>query len=149
MTREEHHKLHSKLLDTRSENPHSFAVHAVHKAKRPGEPLDEATDVVGLLAGASAWDVALLNLLPDGVVGIHAVIRNNCGQSYTYEIRGSDAMYLGDEDLHETDYDDYMVSVNLALHEHPDFTTTPGHCQYEMVSNLSVFRKYSIDAVRE
>ena len=133
MTAEEHHKMHSKLLDTRSENPHSFVVHPVHRALRPGEPLDTQREIVGVLAGASAWDVALLNLLPDGVVGIHAVVRNNCNQSYTYEIRGSDAYFLGNQDLHETKYDGWDVRVNLALHSHPDFSTTPGHCQYEMV----------------
>lgn len=133
MTREEHNELHTELLDPRAENPHSFFVHPIHRALRPGEPLDTNREIMGVLAGASAWDVALLDLLPDGVVGIHAVVSNNCGQSYTYEIRGGDALYLGPEDLHETQYDGMDVNVNLALHEHPDFATTPGHCQYQMV----------------
>ena len=133
MTAEEHHKMHSKLLDTRAENPHSFVVHPVHRALRPGEPLDTVREIEGILAGASAWDVALLNLLPQGVEGIHAVVRNNCNQSYTYEVQGSDAFFLGAEDLHEAKYDDMEYRVNLALHTNPDFKTTPGHCQYEMV----------------
>ncbi|CAB9519351.1 Guanylate cyclase [Seminavis robusta] len=132
MTREEHNLLHTELLDTRSENPHSFFTHAVHRARRPGDPLDEETEIVAVLAGATAWDVALLQLLPEGVVGIYAVIKNNCGQEHTYEIRGPDAFYLGDKDLHESKYSSMERVVNLALHSHKNFATTPGHCQYTM-----------------
>ena len=137
MTKDEHKDLHSELLDTRSENPHAFAVHPVRRVFVPSSDNPHGGkpgDIVGLLAGAAAWDVALLDLLPEGVEGILAVIQNTCNQSYTYEIRGPDAMFLGPEDLHEGQYDEMKVIVNLALHQHPDFATTEGHCQYSMVS---------------
>ena len=147
MTQDEHDTMHSKLLDTRSENPHAFAVHPVHRvtvpnSTHPNEESDQG-EIVGLLAGASAWDHALLGLLPDGVVGMQTVIRNTCNQSYTYELRGPDAMFLGPQDLHEERYDDMEVVVNLALHKHHDFATTPGHCRYSMVRNncCDFFRK--------
>ena len=34
--------------------------------------------------------------------------------------------------MHKTEYEDYERIVNLALHSHPDFESTPGHCQYTM-----------------
>ena len=136
MTKDEHKGLHSDLLDTRSENPHAFAVHPVRRVSVPDSDNPNGGipgDIVGVLAGAAAWDVALLDLLPEGVEGILAVVQNTCNQSYTYEIRGPNAMFLGPEDLHEDKYDDMNVVVNLALHQHPDFATTEGHCQYSMV----------------
>jgi hypothetical protein len=42
------------------------------------------------------------------------------------------AIFLGDGDLHEPEFDDMKVFVNLALHSHPEFTKTDNHCRYSM-----------------
>ena len=123
--------MHTKLEDSSAEHPHSFAFHPVHR--RDG---DYNSDIVAMLATATAWDEALLYLLPEGVIGIHAIIKNDCNQSYTYEIRGKDALFKGAVDIHEDKFDHMKRTVNLALHTHPDFKSTPGHCQYYMVSQL-------------
>ena len=78
MSQEEHEKLHSKLLDSSSEHPHSFFFHPIR------ETLDDLeSPVVGMIASGVAWDFSLLNLLPDGVRGITAVISNTCNQTFT------------------------------------------------------------------
>jgi hypothetical protein len=99
---------------------------------------DTNSEVVAIFGTGTAWDAALLNLLPDDVVGIHAVIKNNCNQSYTYAIDGKDAFYLGEGDSHDPKYDDLELAVSLAVHTHPNFTSTPGHCQYSMVRAWSI-----------
>jgi hypothetical protein len=76
----------------------------------------------------------MIDLLPEGVTGIVTVIRNTCNQSFTYEINGPEATYLGEGDLHETKYDDMETTVSFSFHTHPKFTSTQGHCQYSMVS---------------
>lgn len=129
MSQEEHESLHSKLTDSSAEHPHSFAFHPVHL-----DDNDKNSEIVAMLASGTAWDEALLRLLPENVVGIHAIIKNTCNQSFTYEIRGHDAFFIGEGDLHEDIFDDMEVAVNLALHTHPKFTEAPGHCQYSMVS---------------
>ncbi|CAB9509263.1 Guanylate cyclase [Seminavis robusta] len=126
-TAEEHAAYHSKLTDSSAANPHSFAAYPVHKTT--GDPTSGA---VAQLSAAFAWDVALWNLLPDGVQGIHVVLRNTCTQSYTYNIVGGDAFFLGDGDHHQPQYDQYEVPVSLSLHSHPDFEKVPGHCLYSM-----------------
>ncbi len=78
-------------------------------------------------------DVSSRNLLPDGVVGIQIVVRNSCGQNFTYELDGPKATYLGGTDSHETKYNDYEVVVNMTTHKNPEAYTAPGHCMFTMV----------------
>jgi len=127
-TQEEHEAMHSKLIDSDSQNPHSFVYTPVHKVVG-----DYNSEVVAIFGTGTAWDAALRNLLPDNVVGIHAVIKNDCNQSYTYEINGKDAIYMGEGDSHDSKYENLELEVSLAVHTHPNFTSTPGHCQYSMV----------------
>ena len=82
----------------------------------------------------SYQDAAWRSLLPAGVVGITAVLENDCGQKFTYEIDGPDALYLGKGDLHEPAYDSSKVVQDLSLHAHgDDIPPSPGHCRYSMV----------------
>jgi len=53
---------------------------------------DTTSSIVGIAGGIIAWDRYLLNLLPDGVTGIHCVLESECGNGptrYTYELRGT------------------------------------------------------------
>ncbi|CAB9501451.1 Receptor-type guanylate cyclase gcy [Seminavis robusta] len=127
MTEEEHTALHSKLKDSNLQNPHSFCFHPIHR-----DATFTDSEIVGIVGFATAWDEALLDLLPDNVKGIHSVLRNDCNQSYTYNIQGGDAIFMGDGDFHEAEFDQYEVIVPLNLHTHADFPTTEGHCQYSM-----------------
>lgn len=129
ISEEEHQAYHSQLQESSHLNPHTFLGFPV--LKDVGDPNSE---IVAYLAAGQAWDVALLNLLPASVTGIYAVVKNTCNQSFTWEIRGQDPIYLGEGDLHQHTpmYDDMEVFVDLALHTNPKFTTTPGHCRYSM-----------------
>ena len=83
-TEEEHEAMHSKLKTGSSpDHPHSFIWTPVYE-----DPLDVNSKFVAVLATNFAWDFSLRNLLPDNVVGMIAVIKNNCNQTYTYEITG-------------------------------------------------------------
>lgn len=132
MSEEEHNLLHRARPGSSSEHPHSFAFHPILRDNE-----DVSSDVVGVIAMATSWDEALLDLLPEGVTGLLAVIKNSCNQTYTYEIEGGDAFFQGEGDLHDKNlYDEMEVVVNLALNSHDEFASTPGHCQYSMVRNL-------------
>jgi hypothetical protein len=162
MSYEEHDLLHSKFAQSSVDYPHSFLWRAVHE-----DSSDYNSNIVGMVGAAFAWDESLLNLLPDGVSGLHVHISNgDCNQSYTYTIRGPDAIYISeddtenhDNDLHQGEnrhnhndhhhehesidrYERMAVRVSLSPHTHPDYPTTPGHCQYEMVSNPKDKRMY-------
>jgi hypothetical protein len=129
LTQEEHEAMHSKLTeDSQTDHPHSFVYTPIHKVVG-----DYNSEIVAIVGCGAAWDASLRNLLPEGVEGILSVIRNSCNQTYTYEISGRDAFYLGEGDQHEEKYGHKEVVVDLALHTHPNFTSTPGHCKYSMV----------------
>lgn len=119
--------MHSNRKGSSTEHPHSFFFHAIR-----ADPDDSDSEVVAVLGGALAWDAALQDLLPVNVAGIHAVISNDCNQSYTYEIDGEDAFFIGEGDFHSKAFDSFKVEVALNLHTRSDFSTVEGHCQYKM-----------------
>lgn len=92
---EQHKALHGSLAKSDVDHPHAFAYRLVFK-----EAQNTNSPVVAMITQPFAWDRALLNLLPKNVVGLFAVIRNTCGQAYTYKIKvcltlfRSKALYL-------------------------------------------------------
>jgi len=69
--------------------PHSIAAQPVYKNFE--RRLDGSLDtVIGYLFSVISWDTYLDNLLPQGINGIVAVLRNSCNQSYTFEINGQE-----------------------------------------------------------
>lgn len=131
MTEEEHNSMHNKVSEVSTANyPHSIFFHPVHERVR-----DYDSPIVAFIAGGVAWDRSLVrNVLPENVHGITTVIKNNCNQSYTYEINGKNPYYLGEGDFHDPVFDDMEVKVDLSPHSHADFDTTPGHCKFSLVS---------------
>ena len=128
MTQEEHEALHSVRAGSSADHPHSFVWHPVHK-----EIGNKDSEIVAILGAGIAWDVSLRNLLPDSMIeGVFVVLRNNCEQEFTYLLRGPDALFLGEGDLHDTNYDDSGVSFDLSETDHKDYATTDGHCLYSI-----------------
>ena len=128
-TEEEHDKMHSSRLNSDVNYPHSYISTPIHKI-----PNDPESKIVGILGGLFAWDYALRFLLPGNVDGIMVELRNNCNQSSLYSLTGYDAYYMGDNATKETKYDHMEVARDLSYSTHPNFTTTPGHCLYTIVS---------------
>lgn len=129
LPQEEHAQFH--LQDPKGiDYPHSFFWYPVHEI-----PKDNTSPIVATLTLAHAWDVSMRKLLPETVRGIYAVLKNNCDQTFTFMIDGHDVLYIGDDDYHDPLYDDYELRENLTPHTHPNYTTSPGHCIYSLVSS--------------
>ena len=78
MSLEEHNAMHDPLPPGVTEHPHSFYFHPVReRIDDPNSP------VVGIVTGVVALDASSRGLLPDGVEGLHIVVRNTCGQNFT------------------------------------------------------------------
>jgi hypothetical protein len=135
-TEDEHNAMHSSRLNSDISYPHSFLNSPIHEI-----PNDKESKIVGITGGGFAWDFALRFLLPDNVEGIIVAIRNSCNQSSLYELIGYDAFYLGDNATKDTKYDDMEIARVLSTGTHPNFTTTPGHCRYSIVSAMQHHRK--------
>jgi hypothetical protein len=128
---EDHNARHSALLNSNVSFPQSFIFSPVHDI-----PGDYDSPIVAFLSGGFAWDYALRFLLPSNVEGVVVEIKNSCNQTSVYELMGYDALYLGKDATHESKYDDMVVIRDLSISTHPNFTTTPGHCRYTIVSKL-------------
>jgi hypothetical protein len=57
--------------------------------------VNDSSEVVGVIQGVVPWDRYLTNLLPEGVDGITCVLKNTCGQAFTYELDGNRVRLLG------------------------------------------------------
>ena len=63
--------------------------------------------VVGIIASSFFWKSFLEHILPNGEDGLYVVFKNTCNQTFTYEINGHGANWVGAGDLHDPLYD-YM-----------------------------------------
>lgn len=129
-TNTEHdHSMHdgASTTTTTKEHPRMLGAHPVHQ-----DPTDDDSRIVAAVVGGVALDVVLRDVLPDDTNGIVCILKNNMGQTFSYEINGHEARYLGERDFHDRIYDKMFAHVSLALHTHPNYTSTPGHAQYEL-----------------
>jgi len=84
-------------------------------------------NLAGILMGIFSWDLYLTNLLPINVEAVVCVIKNTCGDIFSYEIKGSNSKFLGFSDLHDPEF------TNVGEHVPLDFVPArDDNCSYEM-----------------
>jgi hypothetical protein len=79
-----HDTMHPGNRENRFSHPHSVTAQPVF------DSLSKETKIVGYLFSIVAWDMFLVNLLPEGVNGIIVVIRNTCNEFCTYVLNGNE-----------------------------------------------------------
>jgi hypothetical protein len=94
----------------RKETPHGLIMDPVYSTF-------ENQTIVGFLMALTPFDNLLKRLLPEDAKGIIAVITNTCGKEMTFELNGINATFLGYEDLHDPDFDEYEFSKVMELYE--------------------------------
>ena len=67
-----------------------------------------------VMAAYIYWQSYFTNVLAQGQNGIVCVLENTCGQSFTYELHGPRAHYIGQGDLHEKKYDGLVVETGFG-----------------------------------
>ena len=70
-------------------------------------------DIAGALLVALPWNVFFDNLL-NGEASVFCVVKNKCGQTFTYLIEGQKSTFLGNGDLHDPEFDDYVRSTDFT-----------------------------------
>jgi hypothetical protein len=56
------------------------------------------------------------------------VLHSTCGDHYTYQLDGPEAIFLGEGDLHDTSYDYMEVDTEFAPFMQHNFSDTKEHC---------------------
>jgi hypothetical protein len=97
---QEHSDFHDGFVDSQSDDPSLFRYDHPHSVLiqpifRELGDVNDSSEVVGLLQAVVPWDRYLTNLLPEGVDGITCVLKNTCGQAFTYELNGNRVRLLG------------------------------------------------------
>jgi signal transduction histidine kinase/CheY-like chemotaxis protein len=88
--------------------------------------------LAGVLATTIYWRLFFTKILPPSASGIVCILENSYNQTMTYRIDGPDVTYLGDEDLHDTQYDflEEFADINAYVEsqagpETRSYTTVP------------------------
>jgi hypothetical protein len=92
-----------------SQTPESYMIIPVFETVNVDAP------IVATLSSVLPWENYFDNLVPEGIDGIHIVIRNPCSEPITYEINGPVVTFLGFGDFHNPEFD--------SLEATTDFTT--------------------------
>ena len=74
---------------------------------------NNSSKVVGIIASGFFWRTFLENILPDEERGLVVIFQNTYNQSFTYEVNGANATWLGPGDLHEPEFD--LQGVNKTF----------------------------------
>ena len=74
----------------------------------------EASDVVGHLVAVIPWEVFFQDILLDDAPPLRAVVENTCNEVFTFEIKGHDATFLAEEDLHDKTFADMAIKRTFA-----------------------------------
>ena len=111
-------------------HPESILVETVY------DSFDASTrNVVGALVAAIPWSLYFEGLLHEGANGLICVLKNTCGDEFTYRLDGPEAHYLGEGDRHDRYYDDFEFITEFA--PFVDFTNADddsiaAHCEYSL-----------------
>ena len=129
---------YSFLLETRFDDPN---------ATYQGEPVNimnfpvfdkfgAGHKVVAILSATVYWEALFWNILPPDAPGVVGIVRNSCGDVFTYEVIGINAIFLGKGDYHDIDFDylkrEFKLTVGTGKHGTGGSVTTlnEDYCPY-------------------
>jgi len=112
-------------------NPHSFLLYPVHQTfPEELESESQANPIVATTTAVLPWDNYFSNLMPSEAEGLIVVMRDTCGDVFTYRIDGGTASFLGLGDLHDTQYTYLEESADFVDFLQYNFSRTRSHCEY-------------------
>jgi class 3 adenylate cyclase len=96
--------------------------------------------LVALLVSTVYWRNLIRDALSPGSNGITVLFNNTCTKSFTYQVNGPDAVFIGVNDQHEMKYDNLRVSRKITDLEKSSFATSAysgapiseTHCPYTL-----------------
>jgi Adenylate and Guanylate cyclase catalytic domain len=74
---------------------------------------EENKVVVGAVSAGIYWRTYLTGMFPREAIDVIVVLKNACGQTFTYRLDGEDSKFVGEGDLHDSRYDDLASPVAM------------------------------------
>jgi hypothetical protein len=78
------------------------------------ETFEVTAAIRGFVVAVFRWDTYFSNILGNQVQGVTVVIDDRCGDVFTYEIKGPSSTFMGQDDLHDPNYDGMCYSIEFA-----------------------------------
>ena len=98
---------------------------------------DDNAPIVGNIIEVIPWRVFFYNILSDAAKPILVVLKSSCGQVATFEIKGSNATLIAQDDVHNPEYDHMAVTAPFAAFANPqdliELDEIQGVCSFTMV----------------
>eukprot|EP00980_Cylindrotheca_fusiformis_P021073 scaffold8079_cov121-Cylindrotheca_fusiformis.AAC.1 len=97
-------------------------------------PVPGNGSVVAFLSMVTRWDSFILPNMPPDPEGLIIVISNTCEQQFTFALTDNDVIYLGDGDLHESEYESLEKEFYFTPRGSPisGITMSQTHCPYKV-----------------
>jgi hypothetical protein len=116
--------------DNDDEIPRSIALQPIFS------DLTDTSIIVGHYMAVVEWSNFFSDVLHEGANGVIVVLKNSCGQAFTYVVNGSEATFVGEGDQHDSDFNKYRRSAEIfdlsdADHDH-DHDEGDEHCFYSV-----------------
>eukprot|EP00980_Cylindrotheca_fusiformis_P021530 scaffold8370_cov105-Cylindrotheca_fusiformis.AAC.3 len=116
------------------------------------QPITEDGEIVGIIWLRLPWREFFDNLNVDGLFGMIAVLRSSCdigdgvvvdiANEVSYLIDGSGAVYLGQFDAHDAQYDGNLVSYVIVDNDIDEEQLPEGYCVHKLTLDLYPTREF-------
>lgn len=109
-------------------HPHSFLLQPVYSDFTH----HTESDILGVCVAVIGWDHYFENLLPPEAHGITVVMKDTCGDEFSYQINGPEAVFLGHGDHHEPKFTYLEEASPFDILHKVESSDLHDHCEYEM-----------------
>ena len=86
--------------------------------------------VVGHFLAVVEWERFFSGVLHGGANGVVVVLQNSCSQAYTFQVNGHETSFIGEGDLHDSNYNKYKKSAQLFDLSDSIHVEEETHCLY-------------------
>lgn len=114
-------------------HPHSFLMYPIHANFEQILPNSvNGNPLVASLTTILTWDRFFFDLLPKEVKGMVAVVKDSCGDVFSYQVDGPEATFLGYGDHHDPNYSDMVEIAELVPWIQHNYSDSEALCEYSL-----------------
>ena len=77
------------------------------------DSFDDQKKLVGVIVAVINWATYFQDILPPNTKTMTVVLENTCQGPFTYQVQGEQVEYMGQGDLHDPKFSDYVLSTSL------------------------------------
>ena len=94
---------------------------------------EETSRIPAMITGFVRWGTYLAKLLPPSQRGINVVLdTNSCNSTFSWELVGPDAVFLGEGDFHDPKFDEYSINIEFNVNTNETAIEETGICVFDL-----------------